>query len=111
MEVLFSYGTLQLQQVQLSTFGRLLEGKPATLNGYVLSELLIEDADVVKTSGKQTHPIIYPGTQQDSVDGHVFYITAQELAQSDKYEVAQYQRVEVTLQDGLACWAYVGKPE
>lgn len=34
MEKLFSYGTLQLEQVQLDTFGRLLEGQADTLQGY-----------------------------------------------------------------------------
>ena len=36
MELLFTYGTLQLEEVQLQTFGRKLEGKPDALVGYRL---------------------------------------------------------------------------
>ncbi|WP_442583511.1 hypothetical protein ACSBOB_16760 [Mesorhizobium sp. ASY16-5R] len=36
-EKLFSYGTLRLADVQLATFGRLLEGREDTLPGFALS--------------------------------------------------------------------------
>lgn len=32
-ERLFSYGTLQLEQVQLTTFGRKLDGQPDDMRG------------------------------------------------------------------------------
>ena len=32
--LLFSYGTLQLESVQLSSFGRRLEGEPDAMTGY-----------------------------------------------------------------------------
>tara|TARA_B100000475_G_C14906592_1_gene277046 strand:- start:186 stop:362 length:177 start_codon:yes stop_codon:yes gene_type:complete len=51
MEKLFSYGTLQYPQVQLDTFGRLLEGQPATLTGYVVGEVEITDEAVLKAVG------------------------------------------------------------
>ena len=35
MPLLFSYGTLQQQNVQLATFGRLLKGSPDSLVGFV----------------------------------------------------------------------------
>ena len=35
-EELFTYGTLQLEEVQLATFGRVLEGRPDALVGYRL---------------------------------------------------------------------------
>src|SRR5438105_3878856 len=43
MPLLFSYGTLQLANVQLSTFGRLLEGNLDELLGYEHSLFKIED--------------------------------------------------------------------
>jgi hypothetical protein len=42
MPLLFSYGTLQQGAVQLSTFGRLLEGQPDELVGFEQSVLKIE---------------------------------------------------------------------
>jgi hypothetical protein len=42
------------------------------------------------------------------VAGVVFEITAEELVAADRYEVAQYFRVEVTLKSGVKAWVYVG---
>lgn len=57
MPYLFSYGTLQQEEVQLSTFGRRLVGAPDSLIGYVVAKVRIEDSEVVATSGKEFHPI------------------------------------------------------
>lgn len=107
-ERLFSYGTLQLDAVQLSTFGRLLEGATDQLPGFEQALVRIEDADVVATSGQTHHPILsYSGNPAHSVAGKVFLITSDELAQADRYEVAAYRRVSVTLASGLQAWVYV----
>ena len=39
---LFSYGTLQQENVQLATFGRRLEGRPDRLPGYAVQPVTIE---------------------------------------------------------------------
>ena len=57
-ESLFSYGTLQLEAVQLATFGRRLAGTRDALPGFEQSMFEIEDKDVVATSGKSHHPIV-----------------------------------------------------
>ena len=107
MEKLFSYGTLQLEQVQLETFGRKLEGRKDQLVGYVLGEVEITDPHVVAASGERFHPILrYTGQSADRVAGTVFEITSQELAQSDEYEVDEYQRIEARLLSGITCWIY-----
>lgn len=107
-EKLFSYGTLQYETVQLSTFGRKLDGVADILMGYRLSTLQINDASVVATSGAAVHPIlIYTDNKTDKVHGIVFDITAQELQQADKYEVADYKRVRVKLCSGTEAWVYV----
>jgi hypothetical protein len=54
MPLLFSYGTLQEKDVQLSTFGRPLQRQRDELPGYELSSVRIEDPEVVATSG-MTH--------------------------------------------------------
>ncbi|MBQ4850223.1 gamma-glutamylcyclotransferase family protein [Pseudoalteromonas sp. MMG012] len=107
MQALFSYGTLQHSQVQLDTFGRLLEGEPDALIGYQLGEVEITDAAVIASSGKTHHPILnYTGDHDDIVHGTVFSITDAELAQADEYEVDAYQRVSAPLQSGNTCWIY-----
>jgi gamma-glutamylcyclotransferase (GGCT)/AIG2-like uncharacterized protein YtfP len=108
MPYLFSYGTLQQKEVQLSTFGRELEGATDHLIGFILEEVKIEDDDVVSTSGKLFHPIARPTkTNANRVAGMVFEITEEELQQSDDYEVDAYKRVATTLESGKVAWVYV----
>lgn len=108
MENLFSYGTLQLERVQLDTFGRKLEGSADILAGFQLSMLKIEDEAVIASSGLTEHPVlIYTGSVLDRVEGTVFYITKEELSQADDYEVDDYKRIEVVLNSGENAWVYV----
>lgn len=107
-ERLFSYGTLQLEAVQMSTFGRRLEGRTDALPGYRQEMLEISDPQVVATSGKTHHPIlIHTGNPDDRIPGMVLFVSPQELVQADRYEVAQYRRIAVTLSSGLTAWVYV----
>ena len=107
MEHLFSYGTLQQPEVQLATFGRLLDSRPDRLPGYRLGLLAIDDAQVVATSGKTHHPIAARGDAADGVPGAVLAISLEELRQADSNEVAAYRRERVTLASGMQAWAYV----
>jgi hypothetical protein len=93
MPLLFSYGTLQQENVQLTTFGRLLQGQKDELLGFEQSLVRIEDPQVVATSGKTHHPIVkFNGRNDSRVSGTVFEITDAELARADQYEVAAYKR-------------------
>jgi Gamma-glutamyl cyclotransferase, AIG2-like len=105
--LLFSYGTLQDKAVQLANFGRLLSGRPDRLPGYSLSPIAIDDPAVVALSGKSQHTIAKRSNAADEVAGMVFEITAHELAAADRYEVAEYTRVEATLKSGVSAWVYV----
>jgi gamma-glutamylcyclotransferase (GGCT)/AIG2-like uncharacterized protein YtfP len=108
MVLLFSYGTLQDKQVQISNFGRELSGRADAICGFVQSMVAIDDAEVVATSGKTHHPIVQASPNPaDEVPGTVFDITPQELAAADDYEVAAYHRVAVTLKSGPQAWVYV----
>jgi gamma-glutamylcyclotransferase (GGCT)/AIG2-like uncharacterized protein YtfP len=108
MPSLFSYGTLQQENVQLSTFGRKLLGRTDALVGFEQSMMLIEDAAVVATSGKTHHPIVgFTGRDADRVSGTVFEISDVELQQADEYEVAAYKRVSAKLASGGQAWVYV----
>lgn len=108
MENLFSYGTLQSESVQLSTFGRKLEGHPDFLVGYMLSFIKIEDEAVIASSGMAEHPIIkYTNNPNDTISGTVFTITKEELFQADKYEVGDYKRIEIVLRSGQKAWVFI----
>src|SRR4029450_1649201 len=58
MPLLFSYGTLQQEAVQMSPFGRVLHGQPDALVGFEQSLLTIEDPAFVAASGKADHAIV-----------------------------------------------------
>ena len=108
MENLFSYGTLQKESVQLTTFHRVLKGEPDLIVGYKLSMIEITDPGALATSGESHHPILrYTGKVSDMVRGTVFKITSKELEQADEYEVSDYKRVAVPLRSGGKAWVYV----
>jgi gamma-glutamylcyclotransferase (GGCT)/AIG2-like uncharacterized protein YtfP len=105
---LFSYGTLQQDNVQLTVFGRRLDGQRDAIAGYRLDYLTIADPDVIATSGSDRHPVLRPTAGPDAaVEGAVFWISERELAAADDYEVADYQRIEVPLRSGMTAWVYV----
>ena len=105
---LFSYGTLQQEGVQLSSFGRRLDGADDALVGYKRSMVEITDPDVLATSGEKFHPIVVAsGDPSDEISGKVFEITEAELAAADAYEVSDYKRIAIRLKSGLEAWVYV----
>jgi hypothetical protein len=108
MEYLFSYGTLQLEAVQLATFGRRLAGTSDVLPGFESADIEIDDPTTVALSGKTHHSIAkYTGRATDTIAGTVFAITSDELRRADEYEVTAYKRVAVTLASGTQAWVYV----
>ncbi|KAA0084414.1 gamma-glutamylcyclotransferase [Mycolicibacterium sp. P9-64] len=107
-ESLFSYGTLQQRDVQLTTFGRELDGRPDAIVGFELDWVTIVDPHVIATSGSDRHPILKPTDRRDAaVEGTVFTISAAELAAADEYEVDDYTRIAVPLRSGRQAWVYV----
>jgi hypothetical protein len=108
---LFSYGTLQRRDVQLSTYGRPLDGSPDALLGYKLEVLPDRDPDAVRISGTRTHMVARrTGDPADRIPGVVFLLTAEELAQTDQYEGSDYDRAELPLASGRLAFVYV-EPE
>ncbi len=109
MHYLFSYGTLQLESVQLSSFGRKLKGEKDILRGYKLAKIEIKDKSVLAQSRQKYHPIATKTEHpEDVVEGIVFEISTEELSLSDSYEVADYVRVQEVLESGKIAWVYVG---
>lgn len=105
---LFSYGTLRQPEVQRSSFGRLLHGRPDSLPGFTSRWVEITDSAVIEASGSTRHPIARPtDTPDDAVPGMCFSITPAELAAADRYEVDDYRRVFVRLTSGTDAWVYV----
>ena len=107
-ELLFAYGTLQTETVQVSLFGRRLDGRVDALVGYRLRMVRIEDQEFVNTSGTANHRNLeFTGDPDDFVEGTVFTITQSELEQADAYEPDGYKRVLVQLRSGVNAWVYL----
>lgn len=107
-EHLFSYGTLQLEAVQLATFGRTLSGRHDSLRGYRITMIDIRDQDFVAKNGpEQQRNLEYTGAASDIVEGTVLELTKQELEQADGYEPAEYKRQLVQLNSGMSAWVYI----
>ncbi len=108
MPLLFSYGTLQQENVQLATFGRLLEGTADSLVGFELTMFEICDPEVVRTSGKSHHPMAsFTGVRERQIPGVVFEVTQVELDQADGYETSPaYRRFRTRLLSGREAWVY-----
>ena len=107
-EYLFSYGTLQLEAVQMATFGRRLAGTSDALPGFELATLRIEDPTVIAISGKAQHTIArFTGRKSDEISGTVFQVTSDDIQNADRYEVDACKRIAVTLRSGVRAWVYV----
>lgn len=110
MPNLFSYGTLQKEQVQLETFGRILRGETDILIGYQLKMLEITDPEVLRKSNQKYHPILeFSGNADDEVEGVLFEVSGEEILYADEYEVDDYKRIETVFKSGKKGFIYVGK--
>lgn len=112
MPLLFSYGTLQREDIQRSTFGRLLNGRRDELVRYEPALVEITDAALAARLGKTHHANVMPTRKARSrVAGTVFEVTDAELADCDSYEAPfDYVRVTATLASGAEAWVYVHGP-
>ncbi len=112
MPLLFSYGSLQQEDVQLSTFGRRLDGERDALLRFEHSLVRIEDPRVAAAIGRTHHAnILFNGNEESRVRGMVFKVTDAELASVDGYEAAfSYKRIAATLASGRQGWVYVHAP-
>jgi gamma-glutamylcyclotransferase (GGCT)/AIG2-like uncharacterized protein YtfP len=101
MPLLFSYGTLQQEDVQRDTFGRVLVGRPDALPGFELT---------TSRNGRHAN-LAFTGRPDSRVSGTVFEVSDLELVEADGYEQADdYRRVQVTLASGRAAWVYREDP-
>lgn len=107
-ETLFSYGTLQRDDVQLELFGRLLNGTRDILTGYKIASIKINDeAFLAKGEEKFQKTLVLSNDVADIIEGTIFEISTEELLLADQYEPDNYQRIKVLLQSKKESWIYV----
>ena len=103
----FSYGTLRQANVQMALYGHTVLTIEDSLPGWRLDWIQILDPKVIEASGSDRHPILRPGTANDSVSGAYLELTSEELSATDDYEVSDYVRKSVTLSSGKPAFVYV----
>ena len=108
MEYLFSYGTLQKEEIQLKLFGRLLESEPDTLEGYMISTIEITDRRFLDQGEERFQKTVAPtGICADFVKGTVLELSKSELQLVEKYEPENYRRIKVKLDSGKSAWVFL----
>lgn len=97
-EYLFTYGTLQEEDVQRYIFQRCLEGIQDLLPGYRISEHRMYGRYLVLKPS--------PGNSR-GVAGIAYRLSLDELLKADIYEGPAYCRIEASLASGRKAWVYV----
>ena len=106
-ENLFSYGTLQQENVQLKIFGRHLHGTKDILKGYKLSPIEIRDEAFLSNGEEKIQTTVIPSNNDnDMIEGTVFLLSEEELLLTDNYEPDNYKRIQVELVSGKRAWIY-----
>ena len=108
MALLFSYGTLQLEETQVSLFGRPLRGTTDELIGFERTRVPSTDLDAVASTGETHHEnVVFNGQPGSRINGTLFDVNEEELAAADVYEgEAGYVRKLETLASGVQAWVY-----
>ena len=107
-EYLFSYGTLQKEEVQLKLFGRLLNGTSDILEGYKVVKIEIcDEAFLAKGEDKFQKTVEPTGICGDFIEGTVFEVSEDELRIVDAYEPENFHRIKIKLSSGKNAWLFI----
>ncbi|MFT3877495.1 MAG: GDSL-type esterase/lipase family protein [Propioniciclava sp.] len=104
--LVFSFGTLLDPQVQQELFSRQVPVIPDSLVGHGITDVPIDDPDVVRLSGLAVHRGLVRDEEQE-VAGGILALTDEELGAADEYEVSAYARRRVMTAGRGMVWAYV----
>lgn len=111
-DAIFSFGTLQLDAVQQTIFGRSVPTTPDALAGWKVGLHTVVDPEVIAMSGSDRHPaLLKTDDPSDLVTGVILEVTADELAAADHYERVSFRRIAVVLVSGRDAWAYIPQDE
>ncbi len=109
MPLIFSYGSLQEEPVQLSIYGRVLRGESDELIDCVRTLIEVPKSHKSAATGLTHYATVtfVPG-YGNRVPGTVLELTDAELFATDGYERdSEYERVLAVLASGRSVWVYV----
>lgn len=107
-ELLFSYGSFGGDELQLDTFGRVVDVEQDVLPGYVAEAAPATDPRLVDRIGPiPQRRLRHTGDELDKVVGRVLRLSPDELDAADELVTPLLRRVPVTLASGRTAWTYV----
>jgi gamma-glutamylcyclotransferase (GGCT)/AIG2-like uncharacterized protein YtfP len=111
--LIFSYGSLQQEAVQISIYGRPLGGEADELVDWVRGQIAVPKSHKAAAAGLTHYAnVTFSPGSASRVPGTVFELTAAELVITDAYEEdAEYVRVVAALASGRSAWVYVSSGE
>jgi len=109
MPLVFSYGRLQRDDVQVSVLGRQLKGTKTRLLGYERVLIDIKDREHAAAHGAGHYENLIPASRSDNaVEGMALEVTDDELLDLDRYDALDgYTRIAIVLATGQNAWVYV----
>jgi gamma-glutamylcyclotransferase (GGCT)/AIG2-like uncharacterized protein YtfP len=107
--LIFSYGSLQEEAVQLSVYGRVLRAEPDEILNCVRERIAVPSRHKAAASGVTHYAnVTFTAGSGGRVAGKVLELTETELTLTDDYERdAEYVRVTTILASGRHAWVYV----
>lgn len=107
-QLVFSYGALQLAELQRSILGRVFSAEDDILSGFTLDYSDAADLRFAELTETSRHAIIRrTGDERDKIIGKVYRFTEDELDAADQFEVLMYHREQVVLASGRTAWVYL----
>lgn len=107
-QLVFSYGALQIAELQRSILGRVFPAEADILPGFTADYAEMADPRFAELTGTSTHAVLRrTGDPRDKVIGSVYRFTEDELDAADQFEVAMFRREQVVLASGRTAWVYL----
>jgi gamma-glutamylcyclotransferase (GGCT)/AIG2-like uncharacterized protein YtfP len=106
-ELLFSYGILQEERVQLKLYNRIVIMTADRLIGFEKRKIEITDTDFLSRGENKYQTILIKNPGASPVNGMVLELTEKELALTDAFEPVNYKRVNIVLESGKKAWLYM----
>lgn len=107
-QLVFSYGALQIAELQRAILGRVFPPEPDILPGFTADYAEMADPRFAELTGSSVHAVLRrTGDPRDKVIGTVYRFTDDELDAADQFEVLMFRREQVVLASGRRAWVYL----
>lgn len=107
--LLFSYGPLNSNELQLKHYGRAFLGREDILSGYLFNNTEINGAHLIANPTTKLQMARKSSEKNSKIKGMVYEITGEELVKTDRLLAFNAKRVMVTTDLGSEVWVYIEK--